>query len=561
MGAQEVDNSPLDRLLLRLDEATASPRAPRIGWSVMGLAALAYAALVVFLSKDAAFTYDDLTWLVESDGFAPRGLLEPHYGHLAAITRFSYSAMLATVGPHEIVIRLFLVVANAAAALLLYALARRRIGPVAALAPGLLLLYLGATPETLLPSFASFGQAAAFGLGALLLLDRDGRRAGPPACLLLVLSVLSLEIGLAFAAAAAVLILAREDRLRRLWIVAVPFLVFAVWWLWARQFDESLASSSNLLLIPAYTADSAAAATSALAGLAHTFGPQEGSPLALEWGRMIAPVLLAAVIWRAARHGVTAWLVAFAVLAVTLWSGFALGYGPLRTPDVDRYAYPVALAILLILVEAFRGTPRGRVAVLLLAGVVLFSLPANLDRMRTNSRADDANSLTVRAEQTAIEIARDDIDPDFNGDLGLPDLTKASEYLAIVDEYRSLALSEAELEAEAGWVRDVTDAILLRAYQPRLVAAGRAGAGRPCGVATNSRAVPLAAGGGLLSGGGGAQVSIRRFGETWAPLEGRVRGSGSLLALPADRSDRPWELRSETSGAVVRVCPLAGGGS
>jgi len=550
--------SSLDRLLLRLDAIAESRRAPRAATLILAVASAIYVALVVVLSWNAAFTFDDLTWLVESDGFAPRGILDPHYGHLVATTRFVYSAMLATIGPHEMAIRLVMATANVAAAWFMFALARRRIGAVAALAPALLLLFLGATPELLLPSFASFGQAAAFGLAALLVLDRGGRRSDALACALLVLSVASLEIGLAFAAAAAVTILARDDRLRRLWIVLVPAVLFTAWWLWARQFDESLASSSNLLLIPAYAADSAAAATSALAGLGHVFDSGGGSPLALEWGRVIVPALLLVVLARVMRRGATVWLLAFAVLAGTLWVGFALGYGPLRTPDVDRYAYPVAIAILLILVEAFRGDPRGRVAVLLVAGVVVLALPANLDRMRTNSRADDSSSLTVRAEQTAIEIARDGIDPSFNGDLGLPDLTTAGQYLAVADEHGSLAFTEDELLGQDGWVREVTDAILLRAYLPELMPAGAAKPGVPCAAATREEAVPLPPGGAILSGPSGTEVSVRRFSESWSPLRGVVRRTGSILELPAGRSQRPWLLRFDSPRGFVEVCPIAG---
>ena len=170
-------------------------RPDRVGWAVMAAAIAAYAALALYLSRGATFTFDDLTWLVDSDGFRPGAILTPHYGHLIADTRILYSAMLATVGPSELLIRLSVIVATSASSLLLYALLKRRLGPLAALAPAIVILLLGATPEPLLPSFMSFPQATAFGLGALLALERKGRYSDAIACLLLVLSAAALESG------------------------------------------------------------------------------------------------------------------------------------------------------------------------------------------------------------------------------------------------------------------------------------------------------------------------------------------------------------------------------
>ena len=108
-----------------------------------------------------------------------------------------------------------------------------------------------------------------------------------------------------------------------------------------------------------------------------------------------------------------------------LLSGFALGYGPLRTPDADRYAYPIAIAIVLLAAEAFRGMRVTRTILLALLLATLFALPANLYQLRNNGAANRDNSQRVYAEQVALDLARDQVSPDFNGDLGLPDVTRA----------------------------------------------------------------------------------------------------------------------------------------
>ena len=83
---------------------------------------------------------------------------------------------------------------------LFYALARRKTTPFIALAFSVSLLFLGYAQETLLwPFDLHTVYALAFGLGALLALElRSDRRGDIAACALLILSVLTLEVGLAF---------------------------------------------------------------------------------------------------------------------------------------------------------------------------------------------------------------------------------------------------------------------------------------------------------------------------------------------------------------------------
>ena len=134
---------------------------------------------------------------------------------------------------------------------LVFELVRRRVGAIAALAAAVLLLFLGAAWEVMIwPFDLHTAYACAAGLAALLVLERGGRGADPIVCALLVVSVATIEVGLAFVAAVAVLILWDATRLRRAWVFLVPAALYLAWSLWATRFDQGDTLVSNLLSDP-----------------------------------------------------------------------------------------------------------------------------------------------------------------------------------------------------------------------------------------------------------------------------------------------------------------------
>ena len=68
------------------------------------------------------------------------------------------------------------------------------------------------------------------GIGALLAIERADRRGDVVACALLLASLAFAEIALAFAAGVLVAIVLQRGPWRRLWIIAVPVLLYAVWY-------------------------------------------------------------------------------------------------------------------------------------------------------------------------------------------------------------------------------------------------------------------------------------------------------------------------------------------
>ena len=96
-----------------------------------------------------------------------------------------------------------------------------------------------------------FGSMAA-GLALLLALERDDRRGDRLACLFLTVSILFSSLGLPFAAGAAVQVLRRPDRWRRLYVVAVPVAIYALWWLGWGHTAESALSLANVGKAPSF---------------------------------------------------------------------------------------------------------------------------------------------------------------------------------------------------------------------------------------------------------------------------------------------------------------------
>ena len=130
----------------------------------LGVAMAASLALIVAAANGQGFAIDELPYyarIVTKEGailhydspFDPGYLLAPFNGHLQAGGRFIYETVFATIGAHYTAFVLVNGLAICASAGLLFVFARRRLGDVAALAPCLLILFLGIAREQFLWPF------------------------------------------------------------------------------------------------------------------------------------------------------------------------------------------------------------------------------------------------------------------------------------------------------------------------------------------------------------------------------------------------------------------------
>jgi hypothetical protein len=189
--------------------------------------------------------------------------------------------------------------------------ARRRVGPVLALAPALLLLFLGTAWEVILwPFEIQFLIPAAAGLGVLLALERGDLRGDLAAGGLLVLAFGSGSTGVPIAAGASVEILLQRGRVARLLRVVAPPVALYVIWLY--EYDPYRHQYGSIGSVPKFAAEQLGSVLAGLAGF--------------RYGTVRTPALVAFQLVR--RREGRPRLAALAAMALTYWgrpSCIALG--------------------------------------------------------------------------------------------------------------------------------------------------------------------------------------------------------------------------------------------
>jgi len=550
----------------------------------------ASACLLLYLGSKLTFLLDDWEFLLYRRGFSADAVLDPHGEHIVALPVLIYKALLATVGmgsalPYRVVsTALFLL-----SAALLFVYLRRRVGDWPALAATAVVLFLGAAWEDLLWSFQMtyFGSVAA-GLGALLALEREDRRGEAVACALLVASVLFSSLGLSFAIGAAVHVLLLGERRRRLYVFLVPLAVYALWWLgWGHTAESSL-SITNVAKTPLFVLDSVAAALASLFGLA-TPGVATGAG-GLGWGRSLAVAAILLGLWRAYRlERIDSRLWVVLAVAGSFWILAGFNQIPGRDPISSRYQYVGVAFVLMVGAELQRGvrldwrTSRGTLAVV--AIIAAASIGSNVYYLsQAFSNGYHPISRLEKASLGALEIARDTVEPGFllSEDVAGTGYVHvdAGSYLSARDEFGSPAYDPAELAEATSSARFTADKVLFGALRiglaplppgavpalPRRRVAGdppRASVqpGTCLRVSSDGAVTPLLTlprTGAVIEAGGTPvkKVKLLRFASGPFPIELAepiAPRQAKELAIPPDRSRRPWRLQLETA-AEATVC-------
>jgi hypothetical protein len=541
----------------------------RLCWAILGAAMVVAAALILYLNRGTVFFVDELERFVDSPTLRPVDVIEPHAGHLTAISNLVYKAILETVGAHYLAFRLLIVSCVLLTTGLFYALVKRRIGALPALAPALVLLFFGSSWQMIITGLGfNVVFSIAMGLAALLALDRGDRLGDALACVLLVVSVSTLSIGLAFLVGVAVSVLLGSDR-RRAWIFLVPLALYAVWWLWGQSAPEpagSGASASNVLLIPSYIAESLAAVLSSLAGLSFEFSPETTEDAVTQSGIVLAILTTVALALRIRQGSVPRFLWVSLAIVLAFWTLSALARNEFRPPGQIRYLYTGAVGVLLVAAAAASGIRFSRVGVATLFAVSALSLATNLVLLRDGAREfRNAYSAPLRANLAMLELGRDDIRPGFNPRAGVQALSisplSAAEYLAASDRYGSLAFSLPELANQPEPIRERADRTLARSLGIELAPSrSRAGA-RECelirsGGPSGAIAFLVPPGGTTLTTRGDApgELTVGRFATAATVDLGALQpGRSAMLRIPTDSSPTPWRALVTGQSALV-VC-------
>lgn len=562
----------------RLRTAVYLLRTPRGAWIVLAIAMALAAALILHTAAGESFGIDEMFYLgrmVEDSGQIVQHhsldlgyLLGPYNGHLQLGGKLIYEATFALFGADYTAFVLVNIAALCASVGLIFELARRRVGPLVALAPCILLLFLGFAREVLLWPFDVHTLASlALGLGAFLALERDDRRGDVLACLLLTASVATIEVGLSLLVGIAVLVLLRPDRLRRAWIFLIPAALYAAWWIWARKFhqDQSAISLDNIDLIPKTVFYAIAAALGALTGTNPVI-PASYTTVVTWFGKGLVVLAALALALRLSRRSIPRAL--WAWLAVMLFYWVTMGAAA-RPPEGSRYLFFSAVGILLVAAEAIAGRVGNRIT----AGVfviALLALPANVAQLRSGNDADTLHhdAKVSRTEFAMLELAGDRVDPEYVASadpnvsavggglyIGIP----AGAYLRSVQRNGSPAFTLDELAEQPEELRKIADIALADAIslEPSIVRRPNDAARCPIvspDPGSTSASFPLPPGRTVYGSAGDAPVSIglRRFAdEESGVLEEVPPGAWRSLEIPADAASQPWRAVVD---APLRVC-------
>jgi hypothetical protein len=419
------------------------------------------------------------------------------------------------------------------------------------------------------PFEITFVGPVLFGLAMLLALERESRGGDLLACACLIAALGFSGLGIPFLAAGAVAVAISGDRLRRAWVIAVPVVLFAVWYLHWGDEAKTKVTAHNVLHSPVVVAEAVSVSVGALFGL--SVDPVGGSTNVL-WGALIAIVGIAVLgrrAWRGARWDKGLWPVAAAALA--FWVLMAFNQVPGRDATASRYQYGGAILALMIVANLLAGWRPGRRTLLVCAAVVALAVGLNLAVLRQGRDALAQQSLLTRSDTAAIEIARRTVDPMFQLNPELAGTTTlvdvfAGSYLEAVDEYGSPAYTPEELAGAPEQGRRQADVVLAQALPLATVTqlgeyAPAASPGCTIVAAGNPAEVPV--GPGLtrieVAPGPHAGFSLRRFaaGEYPVVTEGAPGESVTELRIPADAAPGyPWRLHVEAP-QEARVCAPA----
>lgn len=530
------------------DTALGRRRQPTIAVIVLLGLMVAGAVAILHAGRGTTFYFDEWDFITGRRGVSVDTLLGGHNGHLSLIPVLIYKALLQVVGldaywPY----RLVLLACHLAVVGLLFALLRRRTGDAVAVCLAALVLFLGSAFHDLLWAFQiGFDLALAFGLGALLALDRDTRGGDAVAAVLLLLALASASIGIPFA-----IVVIADLALRRRWrrlvrVAAAPLVLYALWRL---GWGTSDASAGNLDDAPAYAFRMLAAAVGGLSGL----GVDSTGPT-------LAVAAIAGVALALARGLGGPRFGALVLGAVALWGLTAVARAQLGDPQANRYIYPSAVLVLLAAAELWPRAPRldGR-AIAVVAALTAIACLGNLQAL--NSGGDTLRSISgpVRAELRAVEDLGPRVPFAFVPDPGRAPQIQAGTYLSAVRAFGSPALTEAELVRAPEPQREAADEVFRRVAltPPAPAAIPRKGAAG-CRVLTPRDDVAVPRGGLRIATARGdvVEVRLRRYADAFpADVNARVGDGASLLRLEPDGGSRPWRVQVRGS-RPARACAV-----
>lgn len=538
------------------------------------------AALLLWEARGTTITVDEWSW-----GFAARtdfdldAFVEPHNGHFQAVMVLLTKGALQVFGADAgLPLRVVAVAVHLATAGCVFLLMRQAIGAVAALAPSVLVLFLGAAHDGIVGSHGmSVTITVLTGLAAWLAIQRRATAWDVVAAALLTIGAATETTIMPFVlGAAAMIALDRESPRSRYWVVAVPVAVYALWWLGWGHTEESDVAIANFAALPAFAFDALAAALGSIAGVftvtgSRTAGFALGPGQALAGGLLMVTLFLA--LDRRYRPGIASAAPMVALLSFWLMiSGVA---SPDRQPWSSRFIYISVVLLLLVLATEIAASPARRKAAAILSCVCALSLLPNIreityagdgarEQAEVNKAVMGAADLLGAGAPPAVLLE----DPNDQVAGQLVDLAFPLErYRASSRRFGAPTYSLPQIEAAGPVARGAVDRLLARALSIEVAPVERGprplppvGAKQTGGVLERARGcvryVPLVSGaqvnlelpaGGLWirpAAGPPVPIGARRFDDGFGIDAGQALGGRpSLLALPPRPASGGWRAQ------------------
>jgi hypothetical protein len=498
--------------------------------------------VILWIGRDLTFLRDQWDVVLSPSGWSTKTILGPFGEHLSAVPILVDKTLFVTVGlDHYWVFRLVGLLVHLACVALFFAVVRQRRDATTALLVTLPVVFFGSAWEIVLWPVISFSGSVLGGLATLLLLPRRTLRAGAACVALLAFSLASSSFGLCILAGVAVEILWQRDRRSRLWIVALPSVLYIAWFL-AYNRHPAHQGALEYGRVPSYVFRTIAGTVGGYVGLPLSRDLTGDSYHYLLVAALSATTaaLLCALAWKMfKRRSISGRQAMLLVTLSTYWVSLAVARSFIDAPFTSRYLYPATFFLILFIIESVapgRGFHGRSLAALAAAATVacvlnLIWLVHAGDQRRRWSR-------TVVAEVSALEMMRGSVKPTFAPDRARAENLVAGPYFAAIDRYGSSpAESARNVVDEPEYARNAADQTLIRAgairvrsRDRRTVHAGAAGSvpvtiDRSAGAAISRR---------------GRCIAVRPLSQARATVEAAIRAP--VVWLGSSVSSRPLDI-------------------
>jgi hypothetical protein len=530
--------------------AVATSRRADLLWQLALVVLLAgTAAFMFYLARGLTFNLDEWIVVTERRGPGAPSLLEPHNEHLSILLLSAFLGLLKLGGlDDQPLLMVPLVALQVALGALLFVVARRRLGAGVAVGVAALAMVSGLAYENyLIPGQAGQMASIVAGVAAFAVLDGPAdTRSDRRLVALMIVAVASSGMGIPVLLGVAVELLLTPEGRRRLWVVAVPFGLYLVWFL---AYGTSRAGTDELALTLLWAWTAANHAAGALIGERQ-----------IEPGRDLLILLLVVLAYRAWRveRAAKIRMAALSAVLLSFYGLTAISRHDIAPPSSSRYLTVGLVFLLLLLVESARGLRVRAWApwVVLLLAFVSLSKDHKL-AFREGRGVFLERSENMRGSLAAVELlGRQRVDPDFEIAPRAAPFLLAGPWFGALDALKGdPAYTPAQLATAPANARNFADDTLVRAGGLALGPASTTATG--CVAPWTGEEGPVPAAGLRVQAGPDQRLTLRarRFGDQWVMVGLLPVAPGRAVELHPlrDAAAAPYAVQVKRPGRACRL--------